>query len=52
MSKEEKQELLGSIEIKMDNLDARNMRQLNQMYAEIKKIEGIYFLTNCAALIV
>ena len=37
---EEEQRLLSDVEFKIDNLDARNLRQLNQLYAEIQKVEG------------
>lgn len=37
---DEEKRVLGSIEFKIDNLDARNMRQLNQLYAEIKTLQG------------
>lgn len=33
--------LLSSCESKIDNLDARNMRQLNQLYAEIKVLQDM-----------
>lgn len=36
----EEKNLLASVELKIDNLDARNMRQLNQLYAEIKTLQG------------
>ena len=39
--KDEEQKLLASVEFKIDNLDARNMRQLNQLYAEIKTLQGM-----------
>ena len=32
---------MGDVEFKIDNLDARNLRQLNQLYAEVKKVEGV-----------
>lgn len=32
--------MLSDVEFKIDNLDARNLRQLNQLYAEIQKVEG------------
>ena len=38
---EEEQKLLSDVEAKIDNLDARNLRQLNQLYGEIKKLEGM-----------
>ena len=40
----EEENLLASVELKIDNLDARNMRQLNQLYAEIKKLQGTYYM--------
>ena len=33
--------MLSDVEAKIDNLDARNLRQLNQLYGEIKKLEGM-----------
>ena len=42
--KEKEKRLLSSVEFKIDNFDARNMRQLNQLYEEIKKIEGTKYL--------
>ena len=38
---EEEKKLMGEVEFKIDNLDARNLRQLNQLYAEVKKVEGV-----------
>lgn len=32
---------MASVELKIDNLDARNMRQLNQLYAEIKTVQDM-----------
>ena len=39
---EEEKKLMGEVEFKIDNLDARNLRQLNQLYAEVKKVEGVW----------
>ena len=38
---DEEKKLMGEVEFKIDNLDARNLRQLNQLYAEVKKVEGV-----------
>lgn len=32
---------MQELEIKLDNLDARDMRQLNEVYAEVKRVEGM-----------
>lgn len=37
---DEEQRLLSDVEFKIDNLDARNLRQLNQLYAEIQVVES------------
>jgi alpha-1,3-mannosyl-glycoprotein beta-1,2-N-acetylglucosaminyltransferase len=29
------------LEIKLDNLDSRDMRQLNEVYAEVKRVDGV-----------
>lgn len=31
---------MQELEVKLDNLDARDMRQLNEVYAEVKRVEG------------
>lgn len=31
---------MQELEIKLDNLDARDMRQLNEVYAEIKRVNS------------
>ncbi len=36
----EEKRFLGEVGVKIDQLDTRNMRQLNQLYAEIRKVEG------------
>lgn len=36
----EERRFLGEVGLKIDNLDTRNLRQLNQIYAEVKKLEG------------
>ena len=38
--KEEEVALSKLLGFKIDNLDARNLRQLNQMYAEIVKVQS------------
>lgn len=32
--------MVQDLSIRLDNLDARDTRQLNQVYAEVKKVEG------------
>lgn len=32
--------MVQDLSIKLDNLDARDTRQLNQVYAEVKRVEG------------
>lgn len=31
---------MQELEVKLDNLDSRDMRQLNEVYAEVKRVEG------------
>lgn len=31
---------MQELEIKLDNLDARDMRQLNEVYAEVKRVNS------------
>ena len=31
---------MQELEIKLDNLDSRDMRQLNEVYAEVKRVDG------------
>ena len=31
---------MQELEVKLENLDARDMRQLNELYAEMKRVEG------------
>ena len=40
-SQDEENKLLFEVQFKIDNLDARNLRQLNQLYTEITKIEKL-----------
>ena len=37
---EEEHKFVQELEIKLDNLDARDMRQLNELYAEVKRVDG------------
>ncbi len=36
----EERKFVGEVGLKIDNLDMRNLRQLNQLYAEVKRVEG------------
>lgn len=38
---------MQELEIKLDNLDARDMRQLNEVYAEVKRVNCKYVPTFC-----
>ena len=38
---EEEQNLIQELAIKLENLDARDTRQLNEVYAEVKRVEGV-----------
>ena len=48
---EEEKKLMGEVEFKIDNLDARNLRQLNQLYAEVKKVEGVCVCVSVCSLV-
>ena len=37
---EEEHKFVQELEVKLENLDARDMRQLNELYAEMKRVEG------------
>ena len=38
----EEQKMVQELSMKLDNLDARDTRQLNEVYAEVKRVEGIH----------
>lgn len=37
---EEEHRFVQELEVKLDNLDARDMRQLNEVYAEVKRVNS------------
>jgi hypothetical protein len=36
----EEQKMVQELSVKLDNLDSRDTRQLNAVYAEVKRVEG------------
>ena len=34
--------MLSGVEFRIDNFDKRNLRQLNDLYAELRRLEGSY----------